>query len=354
MEKRLKILMTGGGTLGPVTPLLAVAKEWQKKDSKASILWIGTPGGPEQALVGQAGYPFYELVSAKLDRHAFWKLPFMAFVFAHSLVRAYFLLRNLKPNLIFSAGGYVSVPVVVVGKFMGIPSWVHQLDVKPGLANKIMAPFASRISTTWKKSAIAFPKKKTIVVGGIERQGIRTGDGNAFLQKYGLDCKNPTVLVMGGGTGAKAINDALIAVMPDLAGEMNIIHLTGEGKNEKVDHQNYLAKELLTSEMGDAYAAADIVIARAGMGTILEVIALCKPTILIPISGSHQELNAKALEDLQAAVVIKELTPQVLKQEIERLVKSGPLRRSLEKNIKLVLPLGAEKEIVKYSEELIK
>ncbi len=353
MEKRTHILITGGGTLGPAVPLLAIVDEWRSRDDDLRVSWIGTPNGPEKSFISEKDIPFFSLPSAKLSRNAIWQWPFMIPIFIFSCAKAYFLLRNLRPDFIFSAGGYVSVPVIWIGKLLNIPSWVHQLDVKPGLANKLMAPFASRISVTWKKTASAFPRKKTYVVGGIERPGIRGGDGNKFLKRKGLEINNPTILVMGGGTGSESINNAILAILPDIINSINVIHITGIGKNDHIKEDNYFAKDLFVDEMPDVYASADIVISRAGMGTILELAVLRKPTILIPIPNSHQELNAKALEDFNAAIVIHNLKPQILKQEILHLIDNGAQRRSLEKNISKILDFNAEEIIVDESIKIL-
>jgi UDP-N-acetylglucosamine--N-acetylmuramyl-(pentapeptide) pyrophosphoryl-undecaprenol N-acetylglucosamine transferase len=258
--------------------------------------------------------------------------------------------------MIFTAGGYVSVPLVIVGRLMKIPAWVHQLDVRPGLANKLMAPFAKRVSVTWERTAKYFSAKKTIVVGGMERSGLRIGDGNALLQSLGMSPACPTILVMGGGTGARTINETIRAIIPELP-EVNVIHLTGKGKNSGVGapgaHHHYFATEFFTHEMGDAYAAADVVVARAGMGTILEVAALGKPTIFIPIENSDQLANAKMLYNLNAAIIIDHLTPQLLRQEIDRLLKDGLLRRRLSQNISNIFPFGAEERIVEEARKII-
>lgn len=357
MNKPKHILMTGGGTMGPVTPLLALASVWRARDPEVIISWVGTPQGPEREMVRQSKIMFHPLLAPKLSRHQAWKWIFIIPHLALSCLQAFILLKQIKPDIVFTAGGYVSVPVVWMAAILGIPSWVHQLDVVPGLANKIMAPFAQKISVTWEESADSFPKKKTKVVGGIVRPELKRGNAEAFKREFGLDDQKPTVLVTGGGTGAQSINEAMAVIGPELSLRMNIIHLTGKGKmieGLEESRGSYVTREFFTSEMIDALSAADLVVSRAGMGTILELVALKKPAILIPIMETHQERNAEVLEKLAAVKVIRRMTPQILKQEITRLINDREERKRLSQNIQKALPVTAAERIVGEAMEMIK
>ncbi|MBU1126061.1 UDP-N-acetylglucosamine--N-acetylmuramyl-(pentapeptide) pyrophosphoryl-undecaprenol N-acetylglucosamine transferase [Patescibacteria group bacterium] len=350
------ILMTGGGTLGPVTPLLALAEVWKEQDSSVVFSWIGTEHGPESDLIEEKDISFYSLSAPKLDRYK--KLSWLLVVpqLVMSCVRAFALLKNIQPHMVFTAGGYVSVPIVIVAWMMRIPCWVHQLDVTPGIANRVMAPFAKRISVTWEESAESFSKRKTEVVGGLIRPYLLDGDSELFKDIFELDTNKPTVAVFGGGTGATAINETLEAIISDLQQRMNVIHLAGKGKlDEKLVESKgtYVAREFFTN-MADLYAAADLVVARAGMGTILEVAALRKPTILIPIPNSHQEANAKLLGDREAAIVIDQLNPQVLKQEIEKMMFQSDLRQRMIKNLRSLLPMHGAGKIINAANAILK
>jgi UDP-N-acetylglucosamine--N-acetylmuramyl-(pentapeptide) pyrophosphoryl-undecaprenol N-acetylglucosamine transferase len=208
----MRVLMTGGGTMGPVTPLLAIAEEWRAQDPTIHVSWIGTPQGPERDVVQRRGYTFTSARVPKLDRTRPWKLPLVPFAFLAALYGAWKYLRTERPDWILSAGGFVSVPYVMMGRVMGIRSWVHQLDIQPLLANKLMAPFTSKISVTWPESAAAFATEKTVVVGAVVRQEIWHGRGALAKERFGLREGMPTVLILGGGTGALAINEAAAAV----------------------------------------------------------------------------------------------------------------------------------------------
>lgn len=349
--------MTGGGTLGPVTPLLGIVEEWRKRDPEVTFTWIGTHTGPERELIESHDITFSALAAPKLSRHKPWMWPLIPIMMVASCIRAFNLLHDNRPDLIFSAGGFTSVPIVWVGWFMRIPSWIHQLDVQPGLANRIMGPVATRISVTWKESLNAFSKSKTDVYGGLVRSDIREGNGYRFLNRYDLSSDKPTVLVIGGGTGAQSINDAIEITAADLVKSMNVILLTGKGKMSPrvkgLELEGFLAKEFLAGEMADALDAADVVVARAGMGTIAELVALKKATILIPIPGTHQEWNAKALDQRDAADVIWKLTPQILAQSIRRVIEDTQRQRGLEQRIGTALSMQAARMIVDDARSLI-
>lgn len=351
------ILMTGGGTLGPVTPLLAVAAEWRKRDPEVKISWIGTPSGPEKVLVESAKIEFHALAAPKFDRTRWWKLPVVPFLLLWSCGRAWRLLTSLQPDLVMSAGAYVSVPVVWMAKLKGIPVWVHELDVIPGLANKLMAKVATKISVTWSESLSAFPEKKTKVVGAMARKFVKVGEQQMARERYGFSADLPTVLVMGGGTGAAKINEMMSIIAPELLKKANVLHLTGKGKmlgSLAAAGANYVAVEFLNEGMADAYAVADVVVARAGMGTIAELAALGKPTVLIPIPGSQQEANAQALVNRDAGEVIEYLTPQTLMQAIDHLLDHPERREELAHNIRGLFALNADERIVHECLELLK
>ena len=160
MTDQKHFLMTGGGTLGSVTPLLAIAAELRKRDAHTVVSWVGTPNGPERLVVERYRIAFYSLSSPKLNRYKKWLWPLLPFGLAVSVVRAFSLLRTLRPAMVFTAGSFVSVPVVLAAWVLRIPVWVHQLDVQPGVANKIMAYFAKRISVTFDENRGCIPKQE--------------------------------------------------------------------------------------------------------------------------------------------------------------------------------------------------
>lgn len=347
--------MTGGGSLGPVTPLIAVAEEWRRRDPDVQVSWIGTMHGPERMIVEEAGFAFHAIAAAKLSRHKKWSWPFIPFFLLLSFVQSILLLRKLKPDAVFTAGGYVSVPVIITARLMGMVTWVHQLDLKPGLANKLMAPFAKRISVTWLDSLELFPESKTRQVGAVVRPEVLRGDKTRAVTKYALDSKKPTIFVLGGGTGAQSINEAMAVIAPDILKRANVIHLMGKGKmvKELESIPGYVALELIGKDIADLYAAADIVVARAGMGTILEIAALRKPAILIPLPNEDQISNANAMQSAEACTVLWELNGQILKQEIVHLLEDAERRFAYAEAVKELFVKNGEERIVNEALDLL-
>lgn len=346
-----RILMTGGGTLGPVTPLLAIVEEWQKQEP-IEVFWIGTRKGPELALVESMHIPFKAIVSAKFDRARWWSWPLIPIKFVIGCIQSVQELKKLKPDMVFTAGGYVSVPVAVIAWVMGIPVWVHQLDIIPGFANRIMAPFARQISVTWPDSLEYFSQKKTSVVGGVMRHALLHGDRDLVCERYGLSKEKPVLLVMGGGTGALSINQTMEAIGPDLLDDMQVIHLTGKGKmTQELESMGdgYVALEFLGLGMKDAFAMADVVVARAGMGTIIELSALKKPTIFIPIHNTDQLSNARMIEDRGAGEVLWEVNPQILKQTIEKLMMNEERKKRLSYRVSALFSAFGAQDIVRIA-----
>jgi UDP-N-acetylglucosamine--N-acetylmuramyl-(pentapeptide) pyrophosphoryl-undecaprenol N-acetylglucosamine transferase len=342
------ILFTGGGTLGPVTPLLAVAEAWRRREGDVAFAWIGTHHGPERLLVERAKIPFTALAAPKLDRTRPWTLPFAPLFFGISLIKSIMLLRSMQPRAVISAGAYVSVPLAWAAWGMRIPVYIHQLDVEPGMANRLMAWCAKRITVTWPQSASVFPAKKTLVVGAMTRAVMRLGEASLAKDRYGFPPSKPLILVIGGGTGAASMNESIRTLVPELVKHASVIHLTGRGKMPAnlPSHEHYIALEFLDEGLADVYAGADIVIARAGMGTIAELAALGKASILLPIPQSHQVANAHAVSEKEAAEVLIAPTPQVLLQAIMKLLKDQDRRAYLSGNIRGLWPLNADERIV--------
>lgn len=352
---RKHLLFTGGGTLGPVLPLFAIIDEWKKQEPDILITWIGTPHGPERELIARRGEAFIALASPKLSRHQPWLWPFIPFLFCISVAKAWFYLTHLKPQLIFSAGAFVSVPVAFAGFLLRIPLWIHQLDVEAGLANKMMAKIAKRISVTWLSSLDDYPKRKTLLVGGLITDA-KPDHSPTFLEELGLNPEKPTLFVFGGGTGAKELNDAMEIIGGELKRKMNIIHLTGIGKmTAKLEQmgEGYAAREFFAEDMAHAWQAVDLVVSRAGMGTILSLVKYKKPTILVPIQDSHQVANARIMEERGAVKALYKMTPQVLKQEIEHLMADDLARKELGKAAGKAISLQAQQKIVETAKEML-
>ncbi len=317
-EDKKTILFAGGGTIGPVTPLLAVYEELKSSYSKWSYLWVGTKNGPERKLIAQKQISFYTLPMVKLDRFFSLRNIVSPFLLIYACIKAWKLLNELKPNAIITAGGFIAVPLVWMAWLKKIPSHIHQLDIRPGLANKLMSPFAKTISVTFPASEQDYKKGKTTVTGGPVRQEIFTPITTAFT----FDNNLPVLFIFGGGTGAQALNEFVWGGLEELTKFANIIHITGKDKGNTIQADNYRQKEFLTDEMAEAYDKADLVVTRGGLGTFLELSALKKPAVIIPIPNSHQEDNAEILWNEKAAHILDQtsLSPQLFAAQLKKII----------------------------------
>ncbi|MBF8280670.1 MAG: UDP-N-acetylglucosamine--N-acetylmuramyl-(pentapeptide)pyrophosphoryl-undecaprenol [Candidatus Magasanikbacteria bacterium] len=341
----MKILFTGGGTLGPVTPLLAVAEFLTEMASRrgqtAEFLWIGTKNGPERALVKAAGIKFTSIPAAKVDRFFSWRNLFLPVAIFGALVKSFSLILQFKPDVLVSAGGYTAVPVHLAGKILGVRGVIHQQDLTGGITNRVLAPLANQITVAWEKLKEKFPR--AIWIGNPVRREIFHGAAERARTKYKVRPESRVVLAFGGGTGATSLNFTVNEMSKNLPNNVELIHLCGIGKlwNFKETDQYHPAE--FDAEMGDLYASADLVIARAGMGTIAEVAALGKAAVLVPLTDSPQEENAAALEDADAAVVVRDLPH--LARVVRDLLLEPEKARLLGENIKKVFPSDAAERL---------
>jgi UDP-N-acetylglucosamine--N-acetylmuramyl-(pentapeptide) pyrophosphoryl-undecaprenol N-acetylglucosamine transferase len=304
----MKILFTGGGTLGSVTPLLAVFESLRKTQDGVQGFWVGTKEGPERKTVERYGLEYHAISSGRLRRFAALSNLLTPFLVVAGVVQSISLLKKLRPNVVVSAGGFVAVPVVWAARILGVSVHVHQMDWRPGLANKLAAPFASSVSVVFEKSVNDFSGVKAEVTGNPVRPEVFSGNASAARARFGLEDDVPVVLVLGGGTGALNLNRLVAEAAPAICRQAQIIHVTGKGKGvEASEHSGrYHRCEFLGEDMGHVYAVTDLVITRAGMGTLTELAALSKPSVVVPIPGSHQAENARFFADQGAALYFEE------------------------------------------------
>ncbi len=308
-----KIVFSGGGTLGPVTPLLAIFKVIKEKYPEAEFIWVGTKNGPEKELIEKNGIRFVSFSAGKLRRYFSVFNIFDLFKILAGFFESLKFLKKEKPSLCISAGGFVSVPLHWAAKFKKIPTWVHQQDVRVGLSNKLMSSSATVISTALQKNVNNFPEGKTVWLGNPVRSEILEGSREEALKLFSLSGDRPVVFVTGGGTGAENVNNMVAEAVEKLKDVCQIIHLYGkEREHKKLDElasQNsyYKIYPFFTTEMKQAYAAADLVVSRGGFGTLTELSALKKPSIIIPIPGAQAE-NVKFLADDGAVALLDEKT----------------------------------------------
>ncbi|MTT32922.1 undecaprenyldiphospho-muramoylpentapeptide beta-N-acetylglucosaminyltransferase [Terrilactibacillus sp. BCM23-1] len=294
-----KIVFTGGGSAGHVTPNLALI-DHLKKDW--DIHYIGSKTGIEKDLVEAQNINYYGISSGKLRRYFDLKNFKDPFKVLGGVMQAYFIIKKIKPTVIFSKGGFVSVPVVIAGWLNRIPVYIHESDITPGLANRIAMKFASKLFVTFEEAANHFPKEKVVHTGAPIRDKLLSGRKQVGLEFLGFKSSKPVLLMMGGSLGAKKINDVLRSSLNDLLKKFQVVHLCGKGHlaPEMEGLEGYRQFEYLNEELPDVLAASTIILSRAGSNAIFEFLALKKPMILIPLplrsSRGDQILNAKSFK----------------------------------------------------------
>ncbi|OGM00780.1 undecaprenyldiphospho-muramoylpentapeptide beta-N-acetylglucosaminyltransferase [Candidatus Uhrbacteria bacterium RIFOXYC2_FULL_47_19] len=300
----MRVLLAGGGTLGSVTPVLAVVQELCKRDSGVELLWVGTKRGPERKLVERFGVEFKVITSGRLRRWLTWQNLVLPFRILWGLFDSLLVLHNWRPDVVFHAGSFVAVPVTWAAWLLRIPVHIHQLDWRPGLANRLSAPFATSVSVSFKKSLHDFYSQRTVLTGNPIRIEILKAAKENSYELFGLSANRPIVLVLGGGTGAAALNQLIVETLPFLRSDFQVMHITG--LNKMVQPPNwigmYLQFDFLNERMPSALAVADLVVTRAGMGTLTELAALGRPAVIVPMPGTHQEDNAELFVQADAAV----------------------------------------------------
>jgi len=357
----MTILFSGGGTLGPVTPLLAIHDVLREEYPDAEFLWVGTKNGPEKDLVERVGVGFIPLSSGKFRRYIspffFIDIVRIGIGFLQSL----YLCNKESPDICISAGGYVSVPLHIAAWLFGIPSWVHQQDVDVGLANTLMVPFARRITTALERHSKSFPKRKTIWLGNPIRQEVLSGNKKQAIKRFGLDASLPVVFATGGGTGSHRVNQLVTQAVQHLDGVCQVIHLSGKDRPQELVQRAekhfdfYHVYQFFTDEMKDAYAVADIVVSRGGFGTITELAAMGKASILIPKPG-HQVDNVTFLAEQHAVIIVDEQTSDgnFLAKTIKELLANTQKRNQLGKQLHKVMPLATKEKIIEVFAKVVR
>lgn len=343
------IILTGGGTGGSVTPLLALVDDF--KQGGYEVAWIGTHHGIEQKMVEEAGLSYYSINSGKWRRYFSLQNIIDFFKVLIGLCESFVILHRLKPSLVMTAGGFVSVPVVWAAWVLGYPIMVHQQDIKPGLANRLMAPLATRITVTFEKSREDYGNK-AIQTGNPVRKEFKE------VQRSSNASSDKQVLIMGGGTGSEAINMLVTKELAELTSLAIVTHITGE-KNHSDNSNNiprYTSVGFLSAkEMAESMAQADVVVSRVGLGTLTELAYLGKASILIPMPYSHQEDNARYVEEKQAAVILHQnnLTAAKLFFEIKALLEESEKRVQLESAMSQLMPKDANERVFHIAKEII-
>ncbi|MES2998150.1 MAG: undecaprenyldiphospho-muramoylpentapeptide beta-N-acetylglucosaminyltransferase [Pseudomonadota bacterium] len=285
MNKRIKIMFTGGGSAGHVTPSLPLIQSLKNKE--ASIFFCGSKKGIERSLIKSLNIPYYSITTGKLRRYWSWENFLTPFQLLLGIKQSFLLCRKIKPDIIFSKGGFVALPVVIGAFLNRIPVMIHESDLTPGLANRLSFPFAKLIFVTFPVTTKYFKKKTKIVEAGMPiRKFLYQGNRDRGLKFCEFTEEKPVLLVMAGGLGSTLINDTIRRLLKPLTEKFQIIHLCGKGKLDlnfsKIS--DYRQFEYLQEELADVLACADLVISRAGATSIYELVSLAKPHILLPLS----------------------------------------------------------------------
>lgn len=335
--KEKRILFTGGGTAGHVIVNLALIPVFQKEGWEVD--YIGSTKGIERKLIENLDEVTYHPISTGKLRRYFSKENFKdPFRVLKGTSQAYRIIRKRKPQVIFSKGGFVSVPVIIAARMNGVPAVIHESDYTPGLANKLAMPFAKKILATFPETMAHLPNKKGEWVGAVVRDELFEGDRQRGLNLCGFTSNKPIVLVMGGSTGSKKINDSIRMNLDQLMEQFQIIHLCGQNNiDETINRPGYIQFEYVNEELNDLFAITDFVVSRAGSNAIFEFLALKKPMLLIPLSRhasrGDQILNAKSFEKQGYARMVEEeeLNGDRFLQEIIKLQdEKGSILRDME------------------------
>jgi UDP-N-acetylglucosamine--N-acetylmuramyl-(pentapeptide) pyrophosphoryl-undecaprenol N-acetylglucosamine transferase len=338
----VRILLAGGGSGGSATPILAVATELRRRDPSADLLYIGTLSGPEADLAADEGIPYVGVATGKLRRY--WDTRNLTDVgrVVMGIGQSLAYVRRFKPDVACGAGGFASVPPLAAAGICRVPVLIHQQDVVPGLANKLLVPFARQITVALPDTVRAFPAARTALRGNPVRRRVLEGDAARGFAAVGLDPSVPLLLVTGGGTGALGLNRIVAAAAPDLVKLCQVLHLTGRGRGVPVTDlgPRYQQREFLVEEMPHVLAAASVVVSRAGMGTLSELAVLGKPTIVVPMPGTHQEANARAFARAGGAITFDQdtLSPDLLVSTVRDLLADEAHRAALGTALRSVMP----------------
>lgn len=320
-----KIVLTGGGTAGHVTPNIALLPSLQ--EAGYEISYIGSYDGIEKRLIGDFDIPYTGISTGKFRRYLDLKNLTDPFRVLKGFSEAKKYLKEVKPDVVFSKGGFVSVPVVRAAAALKIPCIIHESDMTPGLANKLCIPVATKVCCNFPETLKLLPEEKAVLTGSPIRKELAEGNKLAGLNMCGFTANKPVIMVIGGSLGAANVNKAVRDALPKLLEDFQVVHLCGKDKvdNLLLNTPGYKQFEYIKAELKDLFAMADIVISRAGANAICELLALKKPNILIPLPASSsrgdQILNAKSFESQGFSMVLDEddLTTELLLSTVHEL-----------------------------------
>lgn len=338
MENKTKILLAGGGTLGSVSPLLAIADKYQ-----AEYLFVGSEYGPEKDFVLSQGIDNFQAIkSGKIRRYFDWQNFTDLFRIKLAFFQSLKIIWQFKPDIILTAGSFVAVPMVFAAWLMRKPVIVHQQDILVGLANKLMAPFAKKITVVFPEQTKDFSStklrtSKVVVTGNPVRQ-----------TKTKLNKDEKLIVITGGGLGARSMNKFLVPFIPKMIKDgFKVYHLLGsKNSDQALDIEGYYSDKFVKTGMIDILSQADIIISRSGMSLISEAAALKKALVLIPMTDTHQENNAAFLAKHNAAVMIRQGSSQIMERYLDKLLAKPELRQALGDNLYNLFPKNAVNDYI--------
>lgn len=352
---------TGGGTGGHILPNIAIIDELKKICGNiCEFFYIGEKNSFEERIMTARGIPFYKIRAGKLRRYLSFKNVVDMFNVPFGLIEAVFALRKIKPDLVFAKGGYVSVPVVLAAHFLKIPVWLHESDVSAGLSNKICSRFAQKIWLSFGESKKFFAGKNVEVVGNPIRAEILKGNADRGYELTGFSKNKPVILIVGGSTGAQALNKIVFEALPELLKKTQVVHITGalaphiesaKLAREFEIKKGYRRFDFLEEELAHIYAITDLIVSRAGSGSIFESLACAKPLVLVPlpktVSRGDQIENAQVFEQKGFAVMLdqKGLSSSRFAESVLGLLNNESFRTSMVKNQKNAQYKNAAKKI---------
>ena len=323
-----KIILTGGGTAGHVTPNIALLPGLRERGFE--IRYIGSYEGMEKGLIEAEGIPYDGIATGKFRRYFSLKNITDIGNVVKGFNEAKKFIKTYQPDVVFSKGGFVSVPVVLAAHSQKVPVIIHESDMTPGLANKLSFSSATKICCNFPETVAVLPKEKAVLSGSPIRKELLSGSKEAGLQFTGLKGEKPILLMIGGSTGARHLNEVLRASLDRLLPDFDVIHLCGKGNLDEglKDREGYCQYEYISAELKDLFAAADVVFSRAGANAICELLALQKPNLLVPLSKAasrgDQILNARSFEKQGFSMVIEEeeLTEDALVEGLKKLYEN--------------------------------
>lgn len=325
INKRKKIILVGGGTLGSVSPLLAVAAKYE-----ADYVFVGTKHGPEKKLLVNHQMPYRAIRSGKWRRYFSWKNFSDIINIKIAFCQSIGIILKEKPDIILTAGSFVAVPFVWAAWLLRKPVVVHQQDLVPGLANKLMAPFAKKITLTFSEQEKHFNRDKVVLTGNPVRH----------MERFRQD--KPNILITGGGLGARGMNHFIAQFIPKLAENYHVHHILGnENWDQRVVWDDYTPYKFVTEEMPRLLSQADIIISRSGMSLITEAASLSKALILIPMPNSHQVKNAEFFAKHNSAFIVNQGSDKIMERYLDKILLNPELIAELGKNLYNLFPQNA-------------